>query len=115
MCIRDRALLRTMFRLAVAWGYLQTCPATNISMFPETSRDRFVQPDELPRLLTAIKEQSNPYIKSALMMCLLTGARRSEVLSAQWPDVDLTAGRSVSYTHLRAHETDSYLVCRLLL
>ena len=24
-------------------------------------------------------------------------------------------GSSVSYTHLRAHETDSYLVCRLLL
>ena len=24
-------------------------------------------------------------------------------------------GISVSYTHLRAHETDSYLVCRLLL
>src|SRR5680860_615794 len=32
---------------------------------------------------------------------------------------DLTTGRvlfsAVSYTHLRAHETDSYLVCRLLL
>src|SRR5665647_509702 len=26
-----------------------------------------------------------------------------------------TACSSVSYTHLRAHETDSYLVCRLLL
>ena len=24
-------------------------------------------------------------------------------------------GHAVSYTHLRAHETDSYLVCRLLL
>ena len=24
-------------------------------------------------------------------------------------------GITVSYTHLRAHETDSYLVCRLLL
>src|SRR5664279_6086694 len=24
-------------------------------------------------------------------------------------------GEAVSYTHLRAHETDSYLVCRLLL
>ena len=23
--------------------------------------------------------------------------------------------KAVSYTHLRAHETDSYLVCRLLL
>src|SRR5665647_1713974 len=28
---------------------------------------------------------------------------------------DLIGPYSVSYTHLRAHETDSYLVCRLLL
>ena len=27
----------------------------------------------------------------------------------------LLAKQAVSYTHLRAHETDSYLVCRLLL
>ena len=26
-----------------------------------------------------------------------------------------TSKKPVSYTHLRAHETDSYLVCRLLL
>src|SRR5665647_3793815 len=30
------------------------------------------------------------------------------------PDHFLGRQRSVSYTHLRAHETDSYLVCRLL-
>jgi integrase len=89
---RVLALLRTMFRLGVAWGYLKTSPATHISMFPETSRDRFVQPDELPRLLTALKAETNPYIKSALLMCLLTGARRTEVLTAKWADVDLTAG-----------------------
>ncbi|HBP90859.1 MAG TPA: integrase [Nitrospiraceae bacterium] len=89
---RVLALLRTMFRLAVAWGYLKTSPATHISMFPEISRDRFVQPDELPRLLTALKAETNPYIKSALMMCLLTGARRTEVLTAKWDDIDLTAG-----------------------
>ena len=29
--------------------------------------------------------------------------------------VDDTCDVAVSYTHLRAHETDSYLVCRLLL
>ena len=29
--------------------------------------------------------------------------------------VNPDAGLAVSYTHLRAHETDSYLVCRLLL
>src|SRR5680860_1806614 len=31
------------------------------------------------------------------------------------PSADLISSASVSYTHLRAHETDSYLVCRLLL
>src|SRR5665647_3929186 len=30
------------------------------------------------------------------------------------PDL-MRCGGTVSYTHLRAHETDSYLVCRLLL
>src|SRR5680860_1506938 len=29
------------------------------------------------------------------------------------PRVDVAGVRPVSYTHLRAHETDSYLVCRL--
>src|SRR5665647_2266156 len=29
--------------------------------------------------------------------------------------MSMTASAPVSYTHLRAHETDSYLVCRLLL
>src|SRR5680860_1888115 len=29
--------------------------------------------------------------------------------------VPSTSSQTVSYTHLRAHETDSYLVCRLLL
>ena len=32
----------------------------------------------------------------------------------EWFD-DLIRAYTVSYTHLRAHETDSYLVCRLLL
>src|SRR5680860_553172 len=31
------------------------------------------------------------------------------------PNTARDVGETVSYTHLRAHETDSYLVCRLLL
>ena len=30
-------------------------------------------------------------------------------------ELDIRENKAVSYTHLRAHETDSYLVCRLLL
>lgn len=89
---RVLSLVRTMFKLAIAWGlYRGESPASHISMFPERSRDRFIQPHELPKLYTALKEEPNPYIKTAFMMCLLTGARRSEVLSAQWSDVDLDA------------------------
>src|SRR5680860_488704 len=36
-------------------------------------------------------------------------------LLAQLIDKDRRGAGAVSYTHLRAHETDSYLVCRLLL
>src|SRR5664279_2332563 len=37
----------------------------------------------------------------------------TQILNYQWEQVAIPY--SVSYTHLRAHETDSYLVCRLLL
>src|SRR5664279_1110120 len=36
-------------------------------------------------------------------------------VTAYWNLVGQPCQGSVSYTHLRAHETDSYLVCRLLL
>lgn len=87
------ALLRKMFGLAIDWGYFhKENPASKISMFPETSRDRFVQPDELPRLFEALKTEPNLYITTALIMSLLTGARRSEVLEAKWENLNLNAG-----------------------
>src|SRR5665647_1931407 len=36
-------------------------------------------------------------------------------LPQDWKEIVLEGMEAVSYTHLRAHETDSYLVCRLLL
>src|SRR5664279_5786579 len=41
------------------------------------------------------------------------GEKRIVIRLAQ--SVRVLTRRPVSYTHLRAHETDSYLVCRLLL
>src|SRR5665647_3974507 len=37
------------------------------------------------------------------------------VIGIFWFKEPVNALKTVSYTHLRAHETDSYLVCRLLL
>ena len=41
--------------------------------------------------------------------------RVAEILDTMGVDIIEAGFPTVSYTHLRAHETDSYLVCRLLL
>jgi integrase len=84
------ALLRTMFNLAKDWGvYEGENPASRIKFFKEIARDRFVTPDELPRLWAALRKEPNPYVRSAFLVGLLTGARRSEVLTMRWADLDL--------------------------
>jgi integrase len=85
------ALLRKMFNLARDWGfYAGENPATRIQMFREEARDRFVQPDELPGLFQAIAEEVDPSIRGVLLTALLTGARRTEVLTMRWDEVSLT-------------------------
>jgi integrase len=85
------ALLRKMFNLARDWGlHAGENPATRIQMFREESRDRFVQPEELPRLFQAIAEESDPSVRAVVLTALLTGARRTEVLTMRWDEVSLT-------------------------
>ena len=43
------------------------------------------------------------------------GHNQIPYFAAKKENFDSSNPRAVSYTHLRAHETDSYLVCRLLL
>jgi integrase len=59
-------------------------------LFPEEKRDRFIQPHELPQLFEALNVEPNPYVKTALLVALLTGARGGEVLAMCWLDVDLS-------------------------
>src|SRR5665647_802941 len=51
-----------------------------------------------------------PYLATVIVLVLISRARGSAGSVAP-----ASLGIAVSYTHLRAHETDSYLVCRLLL
>lgn len=68
-------------------------PCRGVKMFREYSRDRFLQPEELERFFDAIEQErlvGNPDIADYLLVCIFTGARRSNVLSMKWTDVDLT-------------------------
>jgi integrase len=80
-----------MFNLARDLGlHAGENPATRIQMFSEESRDRFVQPEELPRLFQAIAEEADPAVRAVVLTALLTGARRTEVLTMRWDEVSLT-------------------------
>lgn len=84
------ALLRKMFNLARGWGLSRDeNPAEGLQFFPERKRSRFVEPAEFPRFFQALKHEPDPYIKTALLVSLFTGARIGETLAAKWDDVDL--------------------------
>jgi integrase len=82
-------LLRRLFN----WARLGVNPASKaVDMFRESSRDRFVQPDELPRLFAALDgEDINPLIRDYLYLALFTGARRANVAAMRMEQINMTS------------------------
>lgn len=83
-------LLHVMFNKAInEWRIWKgENPAHGIAKFPEQARDRFLQSDELPRFFQAVVEEENETIRDYVLMSLLTGARRSNVLAMRWQDIN---------------------------
>ena len=86
---RAVALVRKMFNLALEWGLFSgDNPAATIAFHPEEKRERYLLPEELPRVFKALKEEHNEYARTALVTAILTGARRHEILEMKWEDLD---------------------------
>ena len=89
MANRILETLRAMFRRAGRWGFdVSENPAEGIDKFKEVKRKRFVTEQELPALVQAIDAEPNVYIRAALWLYLLSGARKGELLEARWSQVD---------------------------
>ena len=87
---RVRELVARIFELGRQWGFVpedMTNPGTGIDDYKEAKRDRWITPEELPRLAQAINEEPNERARHALWLYLLTGARKSELLTARWAAV----------------------------
>ena len=83
-------LLRALFNKAIEWElWNKPNPANGIKLFREYSRERFLQPDELPRFFKALADEENETIRDYILMSLLTGARRSNVLEMRWDQVSI--------------------------
>jgi integrase len=86
---RVRALLHGLFEFATAEGWEHPNPVKGVKKFPEHSRDRFIQPDEIRKFLDAIQAEPDGRLRDVFLLALLTGARRRNVLSAKWVDIDI--------------------------
>jgi len=82
------ALLHILFNKAIEWGWNNPNPAHKIKKFKEKSRDRFMQADELPRFFKALAEETNQNFRDYILISLLTGARRSNVLAMRWEEIN---------------------------
>jgi integrase len=94
---RVLALLSKMFSLACQWHaknpvWRADNPAAGIKHFPEEKRERWLREDELNRLTAALNAYPNQDAANAIRLLLLTGARKTEVLAATWPQFDLVEG-----------------------
>ena len=88
---RTIRLLSKMFEIAKEWNYLDHSngnPAKGIKLFKEEKRDRWLTHNELPQLIEAVDKEQNLYARIAIWLYLLTGMRKSELLTAKWTDID---------------------------
>lgn len=81
-------ILSSMFNRAIEWGWNGKNPCGGIKKFKEKSRDRFLQPDEIQRLIKVLNESQNELIRDYVYISLLTGVRKSDVLSMEWSEID---------------------------
>ena len=86
-----RALASGIFGKAVEWGYLDANPASGIRITgKKVDRDRFLQPDELPRFFAALAEEPIAAARDFILLALLTGARRANLCAMRWLEIDLS-------------------------
>ncbi|MCK4573061.1 MAG: site-specific integrase [candidate division Zixibacteria bacterium] len=78
--------LRTIFNLAIKWGYLKDNPARGITKLKvnDSKSQRFLSKEECQRLLDACPEQLYP----VYFTFLNTGMRKAELENLEWSDID---------------------------
>ena len=92
-------ILSKMFSLAEAWERVPPGrnPCRSVRRYKTRTRERFLTPEEFRRLGRVLRDAETdgsvwPPAIAAIRLLLLTGCRRSEILTLRWDDVDRTAG-----------------------
>lgn len=80
--------INAIYNKAVLWGWEGKNPATGVTKFKMQSRDRFLKSNEMPVLFEALAEEPNEVARDYILLSLLTGARKGNVLAMRWQEID---------------------------
>ena len=83
--------LRTVFNMAIKWGYLKENPTKGVTRLKidDSKRPRFLTTKECHRFLEACP----PGLRPVFLMFMHTGMRKAELENLQWEDIDLSRRR----------------------
>lgn len=94
---RTVAVLGAIFAWGVREGIQTDNPVVGIATYKPKKLERYLSPDESRRLGETLTDaetsedpaiRQNPYAVAAIRLLLLTGARKSEILTMRWDRVD---------------------------
>lgn len=89
------AVIGGCFQAAVRAEVLERNPVSKVKSDRESApRSRTLSPDEMGRLLAALEQEKtrDPWAAAGILLAVLTGGRRGEILSLRWTDVRLEEG-----------------------
>ena len=90
-CNRVLILMRYAYALALKWHEpgITYNPAKDLPNIKQDNKlERFLSPEEAIRLMSCVRLSENPMLQFIVPFLIYTGARKREVLDAQWVDID---------------------------
>ncbi|MEJ7694973.1 integrase arm-type DNA-binding domain-containing protein [Daejeonella sp.] len=80
--------LRAVYKKGIEWGWQGLNPTIGIKKYPEKSRDRFIQPDEMPWFIKSLEEEPDETIRDFFWCLLLLGARKTNTVMMRWDELN---------------------------
>jgi len=85
----ELTVLRHMLRLARRWGYLDQAPEIEVPKRP-SGRLRYLELDEIARLLAACRESRNRYLLAIVTIAVNVRMRKGEILGLELERINLS-------------------------
>lgn len=107
---REAACLRAVFNKAILWNLVDKNPASNLDMFPEEPRVRYLKEEEQRRLLESCRQSDQPLLYPIVALAMLSGLRRGELLALKWGHIDFHR-KMIVVEHAKGHKARHVPLC----